>query len=211
MISPIGRGSRSRGVLLLADISGYTGFLNGVATAHRALILDAEEPPAAYELLSRLMDAMLAALEPTFRLAKFEGDAIFAVSDGTLPHGSAVLDCIHACYDAFRQQLGVAESQWTCTCEACVLVHDLDLKFVLHHGDYVVHRIASQEELAGPDVIVAHRLLKNHARELVGNRPYALFSDVTLEALDVPAEGMLAGVETYDDLPSLEVHVLALT
>ena len=91
MISPIGRGSRSRGVLLLADISGYTGFLNGVATAHRALILDAEEPPAAYELLSRLMDAMLAALEPTFRLAKFEGDAIFAVSDGTLPHGSAVL------------------------------------------------------------------------------------------------------------------------
>lgn len=66
-------------------------------------------------------------------------------------------------------------------------------------------------QLAGPDVIVAHRLLKNHARELVGNRPYALFSDVTLEALDVPAEGMLAGVETFDDLPSLGVDVLALT
>ena len=211
MIPPNGRGSRSRGTLLLADISGYTGFLNGVAAAHRALILDADEPPAAYAVLSRLLDAMLAALEPAFRLAKFEGDAIFAVADGTLPHGSAVLDSIHACYEAFREQLGLAGSQWTCTCTACVRVHDLDLKFVLHHGDYVVHRIANQEELAGPDVIVAHRLLKNHARDLVGNRPYALLSDATIEALDVPAEGMLAGVETYDDLPSLRVHVLALT
>lgn len=211
MIPSIGRGSRGRGTLLLGDISGYTGFLNGVAEAHRVLILDAEEPPAAYAVLSGLLDGMLAAIEPTFRLAKFEGDAIFAVEDGPLPHGSAVLDCIHACYDAFREQLGLAGSQWTCTCVACARIHDLDLKFVLHHGDYVVHRIASQEELAGPDVIVAHRLLKNHARDLVGDRPYVLLTDATLEALEVPAEGMLAGLETYDGLPSLKVHVLALT
>jgi hypothetical protein len=210
MNHPIGRGSQGRGTLLLADISGYTGFLNGVAQAHRALILDADEPPAAYAVLSRLLDAMLAALEPTFRLAKFEGDALFAVEEGPLPRGQAVLDCIRACYGAFREQLGLAGSEWTCTCTACARVHDLDLKFVLHHGDYVVHRIANQEELAGPDVIVAHRLLKNHARDLVGDRPYALLSDAALEALAVPTEGMLAGVETYDDLPSLKVHVLAL-
>lgn len=211
MIGSNGRGSRSRGTLLLADISGYTGFLNGVAQAHRALILDAAEPPAAYAVLSRLLDAMLAAIEPTFRLAKFEGDAIFAVEDEPVAHGSAILDCIRACYAAFREQLGLAGSQWTCTCAACARVHDLDLKFVLHHGDYVVHRVATQEELAGPDVIVAHRLLKNHARDLVGDRPYALLSDATLDALDVPTEGMLAGVETLDDLPPVSVHVLALS
>jgi Protein of unknown function (DUF2652) len=210
MIPSSGRGSLSRGTLLLADISGYTGFLNGVATAHRALIIDAEEPPAAYAVLSRILDAMLAAIEPTFRLAKLEGDAIFAVADGPPPQGSTVLDRIHGCYDAFREQLGLAGSQWTCRCDSCVRIHDLDLKFVLHHGDYVVHRIANQEELAGPDVIVAHRLLKNHARDLVGNRPYALLSDATLEALGIPAEGMVAGEESYDDLPPLKVHVLAL-
>jgi Protein of unknown function (DUF2652) len=71
----------------------------------------------------------------------------------------------------FREQLGVAGSQWTCTCNSCARIHDLDLKFVIHHGDYVIHRIANQEELAGPDVIVAHRLLKNHAKDLVGDRP----------------------------------------
>ena len=211
MIPPNDRGSRNRGTLLLADISGYTAFLNGVAQAHRALILDADEPPPAYAVLSRLLDAMLAAIEPAFRLAKFEGDALFAVEDETLPHGPAVIDCVRACYDAFREQLGLAGSQWTCTCTACARIHDLDLKFVVHHGDYVVHRIAGQEELAGPDVIVAHRLLKNHARDLVGDRSYVLLSDSVLDALDVPAAGMLAGVETYDDLPSLGVNVLALT
>jgi hypothetical protein len=117
---------------------------------------------------------------------------------------------VRACYDAFREQLGLAESQWTCTCDGCIRIRGLDLKFVLHHGEYVAHRIAGREELAGPDVIVAHRLLKNHARDLVGDRPYALLSDATVEALDVPLEGMLAGVETYDDLPPLRVHVLAL-
>jgi len=211
MIQPNGRASRNRGTFLLADISGYTSFLNGVAQAHKALILDADEPPVAYAVLSRLLDAMLAAIEPTFRLAKFEGDALFAVEDGPLPHGRTILACIQGCYDAFREQLGLAGSQWTCTCIACARVHDLDLKFVLHHGDYVVHRIASHEELAGPDVIVAHRLLKNHARDLVGDRPYALLTDATLEALDVPTEGMLAGVETYDDLGSVSVHILPLT
>ena len=130
---------------------------------------------------------------------------------GRVPHGTAVLDCVRACYAAFRGQLRLAKSQWTCSCNACARLDRLDLKFVLHHGDYVVHRIANQEELAGPDVIVAHRLLKNHARDLVGDRPYALFSDATLEALTIPAEGMLAGVEAYDDLPSLGVHVLALS
>jgi hypothetical protein len=211
MIQPIGRGSQNRGTLLLADISGYTGFLTGVGEAHRALIIEAEEPPPAYAALSGLLDAILAAIKPTFRLAKFEGDAIFAVEDGPLPHGPAILDRVKACYEAFREQLGIARAQWTCTCSGCIRIGDLDLKFVLHHGDYVVHRIANQEELAGLDVIVAHRLLKNHARDLVGNRPYALFTDATIEALEVPAEGMLAGVETYDDLPPLRVHVLALT
>ena len=81
---------------------------------------------------------------------------------------------------------------------------------MLHHGDYVVQRIVGRDELAGPDVIVVHRLLKNHARDLVGDRPYALLSDATMAALEVPADGMVAGVESYDDMPPVPVHVLPL-
>lgn len=212
MASPVARPGHRQGTFLLADISGYTGFLNGVAEAHRSLIVEADEPPPAYALLSTLLDAMVDRVEPRFRLVKLEGDAMFAVADedAASMRGEAVLDCLRACYAAFRDLLGSARSVWSCTCDACARIHDLGLKFVLHHGGYVVQRIVGREELAGLDVIVAHRLLKNHARDLVGDAPYALLSDAAMSALAVPEAGMLATVETYDDLPPIPVHVLRL-
>jgi hypothetical protein len=214
MFGPTGRGTKLRGALLLADISGYTGFLQGVADAHHAIIIEADEPPAAYGLVSTLLDALATAVGPAFRVVKFEGDALFAVAveeDGAAAiHGSALLDFLRASYAAFTTRLADASTQWTCTCDACARIQQLDLKFVVHHGDFVKQRIAMSEELAGPDVIVAHRLLKNHARDLVGSAPYALLSDAVIEALDVPAAGMLVAIETYDDLRPVPVHVLAL-
>lgn len=211
MTTPTARPGHRAGAFLLADISGYTGFLHGVADAHRDLIVEADEPPPAYALLSSLLDAMVAEVSAHFRLVKLEGDALFAVADDTASlRGQTVVDCLRSCYRAFRDLLGNAGAVWTCTCDACARIHDLGLKFVLHHGAYVVQRIVGQEELAGPDVIVAHRLLKNHARDLVGDAPYALLSDAAVRALEVPRAGLLAGVETYEDLPPVAVHVLPL-
>jgi hypothetical protein len=214
MFGPNGRGTRLRGTLLLADISGYTGFLQGVADAHRAIIIEADEPPAAYGLVSSLLDALATAVGPAFRVVKFEGDALFAVAldaDGAAAiHGPRLLGLLLSSYAAFTTRLADANTQWTCTCGACARIHQLDLKFVVHHGDFVQQRIAMSEELAGPDVIVAHRLLKNHARDLIGSGPYALLSDAVLVALEVPSDGMLAATEAYDDLRPIPVHVLAL-
>jgi hypothetical protein len=212
MSSPTYRGTRTRGSLLLADISGYTGFLNAVAAAHHDLVYDAEEPPAAYAFVSDLLDRIVSAVVPPFRLIKFEGDAVFVIADEPEAsiHGPALVSCLRACHLAFREGLAVAKDASTCTCGSCAHIHDLGLKFVLHHGEYVTQRIVGREELAGPDVIVAHRLLKNHARDLIGARPYALLTDVALLALEVPADEMIAATETYDGLPSVPVHVLAL-
>ncbi len=206
---PQHRGSRGRGALLLADITGYTAFLQGVAEAHRALIVDADQPPAAYAVLSHLLDTMVSSIAPAFRLAKFEGDAIFAVAVEDLPAGPEVLDCLRACYASFRERLAAAGTEWTCTCSACAL-GGLDLKFVLHHGDYVAQSIAGHEELLGPDINIVHRLLKNNAREVVGPRPYALVTDAAAGALGIPTDGMVAAAETYDDTPPIQVHILAL-
>jgi len=203
--------TKREGALLLADISGYTGFLQGVADAHRELIVEADEPPPAYAVLSHLLDTMVTAIAPAFRLAKFEGDAIFAVSTDALGAGPAVLDCLRGCYAAFRERLVAAGSQWTCTCSACSRMGDLDLKFILHHGTYVAQPIAGHDELLGPDVNLAHRLLKNHARELVGAVPYALVTEAAARALAVPTAGMVPGEETYADTPPVRVHVLDLS
>jgi len=202
--------SRRAGPLLLADISGYTGFLQGVADAHRALIVDADEPPPAYALLSHLLDTMVRAIAPTFRLAKFEGDAIFATADAGTADGRAVLETLHRCYAAFRAELGAAGSQWTCTCDACARIDALDLKFVIHHGSYVAQSIAGHEEFIGADVNLVHRLLKNHARELVGAVPYALLTAAAVQELGIPTDGMVEGDEAYPDVPPVRVHVLAL-
>lgn len=112
-----GRAAGGRGTFLLADISGYTGFLQGVADAHRTLIVGVDEPPAAYSLMSSLLDVILTAVEPPFRLVKFEGDAVFAVgadSDFGL-RGEDVLACVRACHAAFTARLGEANSLWSCT------------------------------------------------------------------------------------------------
>lgn len=206
----IANASRGRGALLLADISGYTGFLQGVADAHVDLIVDAPQPPPAYGLLSHLLDTILESLQPMFRLAKFEGDAVFAIEADQIEPGDAVIDRVRACYSAFSGKLASAGSMWTCTCDACARIGALDLKFVLHHGAYVIQPIAGQAEVLGADVNVAHRLLKNQARDLVGDSAYVLVTAAAVNALEIPTAGMAAGEETYDGLPPIPVHILAL-
>ena len=198
--------------MLLADISGYTGFLRGITDAHAELIAEPDEPAPAYSLLSSLLDTMATVLAPSFEVMKFEGDAIFAVApDGPQSvHGESVIAYLKTCYAAFGDRLAQGRAELTCDCNSCSLVNGLDLKFVLHHGEYVTQRILGREELAGPEVIVAHRLLKNHAHEVVGALPYALLTDAALRAMEVPATGMTALTESYEDLPPIPVHVLPL-
>jgi hypothetical protein len=207
----ISHSSHGRGALLLADISGYTGFLQGVADAHVALIVEAPEPPPAYSLLSHLLDTILESLQPMFRLAKLEGDAVFAVQAAEIEAGDGVLERVRACYAAFSEQLASAGQMWTCQCDACARIGALDLKFVLHHGRYVIQPVAGQSELLGSEVNVAHRLLKNHARELVGDVPYVLVSDAAAGALGISTAGMAASEEAYEGMPPIPVHILALS
>lgn len=204
--------SRQRGSLLLADISGYTSFLQGIADAHAELNAESDEPAPVYSLLSGVLDAMATALAPSFEVAKFEGDAIFAVAPdgpGSIC-GNAVVSCLQACYATFARRIEEGRASLTCDCNSCSLVSGLNLKFVLHHGEYVVQRIVGREELAGPEVIVAHRLLKNHARAVIGPKPYALVTDAAAAALDVPTVEMPAISETYDGLPPIAAHLLVL-
>ena len=51
----------------------------------------------------------------------------------------------------------------TCWCDVCSGIDQLDLKFILHVGQFVIQDIAGQRELAGPEVVIAHRLL-SHGR-----------------------------------------------
>jgi uncharacterized protein YndB with AHSA1/START domain len=180
---------------LIADISGYTGYLADVELDH------------AQDILADLVGAVVTALRPDFRLAKLEGDAAFMFMTAETIDGSMLLDTIERCYFGFRRRRRDVRQATSCECAACLRIPDLDLKFVVHHGTAITHKIAGRQELVGSDVIVAHRLLKNEVVETLGIDAYALISQacIDLSDLDPTALGMRAHTETYDrigDVPA---------
>jgi uncharacterized protein YndB with AHSA1/START domain len=88
----------------------------------------------------------------------------------------------------------------SCECQACRTMVNLDFKFVVHHGEMVKQKMGGREELAGRDVILVHRLLKNAVSEKVGNHAYALYSDACIAAMgiDPQAQGLVEHHERID-------------
>lgn len=181
--------------LLIADISGYTGYLAGVEIDH------------AQDILADLMNTIVSALRPGLRLAKLEGDAAFTYAIADRIDGSLLLDTIERCYFGFRRRRRDVRQASSCGCNACVRIPDLNLKFVVHHGTVLRQRVAGREELLGSDVIVAHRLLKNAVVETTGIEAYALFSQACVDVMDVDvvALGMRSMSETYDHIGTVPV------
>jgi len=204
--------SAASGPLLLADISGYTSFLQSVALAHRDDAFADGAVPDAYAMMSSLLDGIVERVAPPFTLAKLEGDAVFAygASSDSMPQGAAMLDCFSECYADFRGRLDAARDIWPCWCDACARVDVLDLKFILHAGPYVIHEIAGKPELVGPEVVMAHRLLKTGAADLVGHSAFALVTDDAASSYQIPTEAAVPIVETYEHYPPISAHVFAL-
>jgi uncharacterized protein YndB with AHSA1/START domain/class 3 adenylate cyclase len=173
---------------LIADISGYTGYLADVELDH------------AQDILADLVGAVVSALRPNFRLAKLEGDAAFTFMSAETIDGSMLLDTIERCYFGFRRRRRDVRQATACECNACVRIPDLDLKFVVHHGEAISQKVAGRQELLGSDVIVVHRLLKNDVVERLGLPAYALISQACIDASDIDpaALGMIPHTETYD-------------
>jgi hypothetical protein len=200
------------GPLLLVDIGGYTSFLQSVATAHRDDAFANGAVPDAYAMMSNLLAGIVERVVPPFTLSKLEGDAVFAYAteDDAIPRSTALLDCVADCYRDFRRRLDAAHEIWTCRCGACMRIDDLDLKFILHAGAFVIQEIAGHPELIGPEVVMAHRLLKTRAAELVGNGAYVLVTDAAATRLAIPIEASIPIVETYEHYPPIEAHLYRL-
>src|SRR6266852_8215237 len=143
---------------LIADISGYTSFLAGVELDH------------AHDIISDLMNTVVRRLRPPYRLAKFEGDAAFFYAVADKVDGSVLQDAVEAAYFAFRKRLRNISQATSCACNACSRMQALDLKFVCHHGEFIKQKMSGRDELAGRDVILVHRLLKNGATERFGGQ-----------------------------------------
>jgi hypothetical protein len=212
MVNPTRGPSAASGALLLADIGGYTSFLRAVEDAHRDDAFAGDNVPPAYSLVSSLLDGIVETLVPPFTLSKLEGDAVFAWAedDDRIPRGAQLLACLASCHTSFRLRLEKVHEVWACRCDACARVDALDLKFVLHAGRFVIQSIAGRTELVGPDVVMAHRLLKTGAATVVGHGAYALITEAAAGRFEVPTEAARPLVETYDHYAPVQLHVFPL-
>jgi len=186
------------GFLAAADITGYTEFLTGSELQH------------ANDLMRGLMGALTKALCHPFQVIKYEGDAVLCCApDHALKSDALLLDLIDDAYVAFSDQVLTMKTCTTCACKACAHIRALDLKVFLHHGRFILERQAGRFDLAGPDVILLHRLMKNSARESTGISAYLLATQPAIDQLGAVA-AFISHHEHYDYFGDVQCGVLDL-
>lgn len=177
------------GYLMIADISGYTSYVARTELEHSQAIL------------SELLEVLVSNMTTLLTLSKLEGDAVFAyVAEHKVPRSETILELVEATYVAFKDRIAGMNRRTTCTCKACRNIPLLDLKFVVHHGDYIRQNVMGINELVGSDVNLAHRLLKNHVGESTQWTAYALFTQGALEHMGIALDESHVQVETYEHL-----------
>lgn len=174
------------GFLLLADISGYTSFVAQTEIKHANIAL------------SFLLETIVEKLSNCLTISKLEGDAVFAFRDEIrLPDGKSLLELIDHTNMAFRDQV-----------KALHAIPTLGLKFLVHHGEFVIQQVAGIRDLLGTAVNLLHRLAKNHVTESTGWKGDALFTDQGLEYIQADKSSFVQQAESCDHLGEVETYAM---
>jgi hypothetical protein len=182
------------GILVLADISGFTAFVTATELEHG--------PP----IIAALLEEVMRRLSPPLEIQEVEGDAVFALGpDRAIVPPSRLLDVLESAFGAFRNRQRELQADESCSCNACRNVWTLDLKIVAHHGRFLRQVVGGRGQVAGTDVILAHRLLKNRS----GRQAYLLLTEAALRwvGIDPIRAGLVAHTERYEHLGDIRCFV----
>ena len=183
------------GVLVLADISGFTAFVTATELEHG--------PPIIAELLGEVMRQ----LSPPLEIQEVEGDAVFALgAEQALVPPAILLDVLEDAVVAFRNRQRELAADASCSCNACRNVGSLDLKIVAHHGRFLRQMVGNRSQVAGVSVLLVHRLLKNG---LVGRRAYILLTEAALRwaGVNPSRAALVAHTERYEHFGDVRYFV----
>ncbi|HET9907935.1 MAG TPA: DUF2652 domain-containing protein [Anaerolineales bacterium] len=188
----------NRGYFIITDISGYTEYLTESELDH------------AHEILQSLFDAQLKQIKFPLKISGFRGDAIFMYTpEACFVNPQSFIETLENLYFEFLESAQQMQFNTTCPCNACRNIHKLDLKMCIHYGEYIIQKLGDREELLGADVIVPHRMLKNHVLEQTGIRSYALFSKAAAQSLELHnlCEPLVPHQESYEHLGEVRMLV----
>ena len=190
-----------RVALVIVDIGGYTGFLK----FHKTTLLHA------HEIISQLLESVIDKASHPLTLNKLEGDAALMYAELGADDVSAARDVARqtkAFFDAFHTKAReLSASRSNCPCEACQRILDLRLKAILHQGLVAFRKIHQFDEMAGEDVILVHRLLKNTVAEneyILMTEPYHSLAG------DLPGYPSRTHLEVCEGVGRVPVRVYSL-
>jgi hypothetical protein len=166
-----------KGYLVIADITGYTSFLSDTELEH------------AQDSLRSLLELLVNHTKEPLRISRLEGDAVISFAlDDTFIRSQTLLENIETTYVAFRQAQQWMRLNTTCDCMACKNIPNLDLKFLVHYGEFMLQDIGPYTELIGPEVNLSHRLLKNTITEATEIKAYTAFTQAAVDALEIEGQ-----------------------
>jgi hypothetical protein len=187
-------------MLIIADISGYTRYMtaNAKTLSHSQAII------------TELIKSIINQIELPLEVAKLEGDAVFLFCRKQnraklWPEAKQMIGKnLLMLFDMFSQKINELSRSTHCHCNACASIQSLRLKLVVHSGEALFHRVFNFLELAGVDVIIIHRLLKNSVKA----SQYLLVTEAARQDLEFPEHMQLSrGSESYEDLGRVETLV----
>lgn len=168
------------GLLVMADISGYTAFVSGTEHEHSR------------EILAELIENIAKTFGGKLSVDQVEGDALCCTTERT---GVEVTDWLRETFATFHRRLRDMRAATTCPCQACQMIGGLGLKFIVHRGMYSRQTVAGVVQLHGTDVNLVHRLLKNS----VPLREYVLVTDAASGPWPATArDGYIVAPQQYD-------------
>jgi hypothetical protein len=189
-----------RVLMVIADIGGYTRFMN----LHRTSLGHAQE------LVGKLLEAVIRASKGRFEVAKLEGDAVFLfarIPAGKEPDLEPFTERVRLIRQKFLEVQRSLNTNRLCTCDGCTQVGQLKLKFVSHLGEAAFQKVHRFVELAGVDVILVHRMLKNS----VPLREYVLMTDPVHDRLHPTLKDVAKHAEEdFEGLGTTQTHYIDL-
>jgi class 3 adenylate cyclase len=186
---------KKSGFLVLADISGFTEFLTSIELEHG--------PP----IIAELLEEVIRRIAPPLEIHGIEGDAVFALGpDGKVLPPASLLAILRAAFEGFRAKQRELAADFSCNCRCCRNVDKLRLKAIGHYGPFVEHTIGGRAQITGPDVILAHRMLKNG---VTSTADYTLLTRPAIDymAVDPAALGLVTHTERYEHFGDVECYL----
>lgn len=189
------------GFLLLADITGYTKFLASTSTE------------VGGRITAGLLDELVGTVTSPFKVGNIAGDALFvyAPDDGSA-RGQTVLEAIDSLYCTFSDRVSALRYGANCPTDPALLAGALDLKLVVHYGEFSCNHIGGREELSGAAVVALHRLAKNSVTEDTGHSGYAMLTSVAVERMELNSffDELETRKETIEHLGEINTYVYPL-